>query len=109
PLGPRQSTVRTAGQSRRETQFVGWQQRTTTSNEQQSFISAPVNGSRQVMHVTTVVFPFGKREPDLWLMVVPVTRWHGSIIFGSGKFTMAPADPSHWIEISVGQLIRGRH
>src|SRR2546423_921463 len=49
-------------------QLVG-QQRTITSYEQHSVMEAPVAGSRHVMQLATVVLPFGKKVPDLWVVL----------------------------------------
>src|SRR6267142_1924185 len=97
------------GQSSLETQLVGGQQRTTTSKQQHSYITTPVAGSRQVMQAATVVLPFGKKEPDACETFVAITTPQGSIIFGGGKKTTAPAVPSQeiWISVLLGQTISG--
>src|SRR5882762_5933400 len=95
------------GQSSRVMQGGG-QQRTITSKQQQSVVSAPVAGLCQVMQQTTVVLPFGKKVPEARVQLTEVTRWQGSITFGGGKKAMPPAAPSHCTWISVGQIICGR-
>src|SRR4051812_42197740 len=96
------------GQNTR-TQSGGGQQRTITSNEQHSVISAPVAGSRQVMQQTTTVFPLGKKLPETCVQLVPTTSLQGSITRGGWKNTTPPSEPWHWTDTSVGQMICGRH
>ena len=86
-----------------------WQQRRITSKEQHSVMDAPVAGSRQMMQLTTVVLPFGKKEPEVCVLVIEMGRLHGLITLGGGKKAMPPPVPSHWTRMSVGQIIYGRH
>src|SRR5437763_866204 len=95
------------GQSSLVTQGGG-QQRTITSKQQQSVISAPVAGARPGMQQATVVLPVGKKVPGARGAMTEVSRWQGSITFGGGKKAMPPPVPSHCTWISVGQMICGR-
>src|SRR5947207_2519726 len=96
------------GQVRVLTQLVGWQQRTTTSKQQHSVVTAPVAGSWKVMQQATVVLPLGNTVPETWVqLVLRIGKLHGFVIFGGGKKTTAPLEPWQEIEMSVGQANSG--